>query len=148
MQIPSEPWLNPREAHIRSVVYWQNFGLEHISNVSHGTLAALKKHGQEIIPGGSIALRHFMRKTDGFPSQALPSMSRTNDLRFPVCVCRTLGEGQLSCSTNRRTIFNGQGPLHSAMCFAPSSFSFGFKTLVYSKRDVVHVFLIHLHLNH
>lgn len=38
--------------------------------------------------------------------------------------------------------------LCTAVCFTPSSFSFGFKTLVYPKRNVLHVFLIRLHLNH
>lgn len=82
MQIPSEPWRTPRETHIRSAVYWQNFGLERISNASHWTLAALKKSGQEIILGSSSALWHLQGDADGFLSQALPSVPRTNDCIF------------------------------------------------------------------
>lgn len=84
MQIPSEPWLTPREAHIRSAVYWQNFGSEHISNASHWTLAGLKKHGREITARGSIALWHFTRSWWlSLRSSFLHAQNK--GLHFPVC---------------------------------------------------------------
>lgn len=66
---------------------------------------------------------------------------------FP-CMCPKLGESQLKGSMNEGNVRNGRGPLHRAVYFEPSSFSFTFKALVYSQRNVAHVFLIHLHLNH
>lgn len=64
------------------------------------------------------------------------------------CMCPKLGKGQVCCLLNKGNVCNGQSPPHSALCFEPSSFSFSFETLGHSKRNVVHVFLIHLHLNH
>ena len=59
-------------------------------------------------------------------------------------ICPKLGEGQLICSPNGGNVFSGQGPLHGTGFFVPSSSSLGFKMLVYSKRNAVHVFLIPL----
>lgn len=81
-----------------------------------------------------------------FPPKLSPS--RPGQMTAFPCMFPKLGEGLLSCSVNGGNVFNGQGPLHSAVCLAPNSFSFSFKTLVYSKRNAVHVFLLHLHLNH
>ena len=143
MQIPSEPWLTPKEAHISSAVYWQNFGSEHISNASHWALAALKKH-RKLFWEAQWLCDTLQGEADGFPSQTLCPEQMT---AFPW-MCPKSGEGQLICSTNGGNVFSGQGPLHGAGCFVPSSSSLGFKMLVYSKRNAVHVFLIHLHLNH
>lgn len=147
MQIPSEPWLTPREAHIGSAVYWQNFGSEHISNASHWALAALKKTWPGNYSGRlSCSMTLDKGKLMAFPPELFPLCpEQTTEFHW---MCPKLGEGQLSCSINRGNVFSGQGPLHGAMCILPSSFPFGFQTLVYSKGNVVHVFLIHLHLSH
>lgn len=96
--------------------------------------------------GLNCSMTLYEEKLMAFPSKLSPSCPGQMTA-FP-CMCPKLGEGRLSFSVNGGNVFNGQDPLHSAVCLVPNSFSFSFKTLVYSKRNVVHVFLLHLHLNH
>lgn len=88
----------------------------------------------------------YKEKLMAFPPKLSP-LCPEQMTAFPW-ICPKLGEGQLICSPNGGNVFSGQGPLHGTGFFVPSSSSLGFKMLVYSKRNAVHVFLIHLHLNH
>lgn len=73
VQIPSEPWLTPREAHIRSAVYWQNFGLERYFKSLPLNIGSLEK----IWPGNysgklDCSMTLYKEKLMAFPPKLFP----------------------------------------------------------------------------